>query len=709
MTRWADLITARPRYTVAIAVLAVLLSGVWGLGVLDRLNLAGQIDPGSQSARADELIQASVGRRTADVVVIYTAPQGSSLDDLRPRVVERLDRVDPALLAKPIESYWTTTDPLRRSAMVSTDGSKALAVLTLNGSDADQLRAYQRLAPELTVPGIRTQFTGFSALTDDYNNETLRDVALAETVAFPLTLLLLLFVLGGLVAASFPVVVGGLTILGSLGALRLISMCTDVSAFAVNVATVLGLGLAIDYGLLTVGRFREELDRGRSPVEAARHTVRTAGRSIAFSALLMTCAFAGALAAPISMLRSLGFGAMAAVDIAALLSLTAVPAMLALLGARVNALPWRRGAVRRGEERAVRFWGAVADRVMRRPGLIAVVAGGVLLVSSTPLLGIQPVGIDINGLPGDSPVRVAQHTLTTEFPNATDGVTLVLRGPDGAPPSSQAVGEVMSAAQRTAGVRFVLREAQGEDIVVVHAVITTPDFTFGVRDTVAALREIAPPPGTTLLVGGQNAISTDSDAAIIRSFPLMLAIMLGATLVVMFVAFRSVVLPFKAVAMAVLSLTATIGPLIWILQDGHGARFLGAEVAPLPFPALVVVIGAVFGLSTDYEVFLMSRMLEAHQHGATIDEAVRAGVSRTGRVITAAALLLIIVTGAVAFSDVSLIKVTGLGMAVAIFVDATIVRMLLVPALVKLMGGANWWMPGTGSAVPHADPVPVGR
>ncbi|MRH87972.1 MMPL family transporter [Nocardia sp. SYP-A9097] len=693
MTLWARMTTARPWLTLATELLVVVCAGCWGLGVLDRLNLAGQIDPGSQSARADELIRANIGRQTPDVVVIYSAPPGSTLEDIRARVVERFDRVPAAALAKPIESYWTTKDPIRKSAMISTGGSKALAVLTLEGDDAEQLRAYQRLVPELTVPGIPTQFTGFSALTDDYNTESVHDVALAETVAFPVTLILLLFILGGLVAASFPVIVGGLTIFGSLGALRLISTVTDVSAFALNVAMVLGLGLAIDYGLLTVGRFREELGRGRTPVDAAQHTIRTAGRSIAFSALLMTCAFSGAIAAPISMLRSLGFGAMAAVDIAALLSLTAVPAVLALLGERVNALPWRRGAVQRSEERGARFWDRMAGRVLRRPVLIAVLAGGILLLLSTPLLGIRPAGIDINGLPEHSAVRIAQSTLTTEFPNATDGVTLIVRGSGGVAPTPQAVSRVMAAAQQCAGVRLVLSQAAGGDLVLLHVVLSTPDFTSEVGDTVAALRQLPAPPDITVLVGGQNAISTDSDAAVLRSFPIMLSVMLGATLLVMFAAFRSIVLPFKAVAMAMISLGATIGVLIWVIQDGHGAGYLGTVAAPLPFPALVVVIGAVFGLSTDYEVFLMSRMMEAHLQGATIEEAVRVGVSRTGRIITAAALLLTIVTGAVAFSDVSLLRVTGLGMSLAIIVDATVVRMLLVPALVKVMGRANWWLP----------------
>ncbi|WAC90178.1 MMPL family transporter [Mycobacterium sp. Aquia_213] len=692
MTTWARLILVRPWLVAVMAVVVVLLSGLWGLGVLDRLNLAGYTDPDSESAQVDNLIASDLGRQTPDVVAIYTAPAGRSLEDIRPQVLDRLKAVSSDVLARPIESYWTASGPIRQ-ALVSTDRTKALAVLSLRGGDGDRLKAYMKLTRELTVPGIRTQFTGISAVTDAYNAESKRDVMLAESVAVPLTLLLVLVIFGGFVAATVPVVVGGLTIFGSLGALRLISIYTDVSAFALDVASVLGLGLAIDYGLFLVSRFREELNDGHSPVVAAQRTVRTAGRAVAFSTLLMTCAFAGVLAAPVAALRSVGFGAIAAVDIAALISLTAVPAVLAILGHRINALSVGRGAQRLNEARTARFWSAVADRVMKRPIIAAAVVVGVLLVLAGPLFGVKPGQVDISGLSTGSPVRIAQSTLTSEFPNATNGATLMVRGENGAPPSQEAVSQVMSATRRADGVRFVLVQSKAKDFVLLHVVLSKPDFTMAARNTVKSLRHISGPPGPIVLVGGENASGADSDIAIVGGIPLMLAVMLGATLLIMFMAFRSIVLPFKAVAMAMFSLAATIGILLWVFQDGHGAELFGADAGPLPLPSLIVVIGAVFGLSTDYELFLMSRMMEAHEHGATTEEAVRVGVSQTARVITAAAALMIIVTAALGSSSVSMIKIIGLGMALAIFIDATIVRMLLVPALVKLMGRANWWLP----------------
>jgi trehalose monomycolate/heme transporter len=692
MTRWARVILIRPRLVTVAAALIAVLGGVWGLGVLDRLNLAGYTVPNSESVQVDRLIEAGVGRQTPDMVAIYSIPTGRKAEDIRTQVLERFSAVNPALLSRPIQSYWTTADPIRQ-VLISPDRTKALAVLSLRGGDGDRLKAYMALTKQLSLPGISTQYTGFSAVTDAYNTESKRDVVRAELVAVPVTLLLLLLIFGSLVAACVPVVVGGLTILGTLGALRLISMYTDVSAFAMNVATVLGLGLAIDYGLFLVSRFREELDAGSSSVEAARRTVVTAGRAVAFSTLLMTCAFAGVLAAPVAALRSVGYGALAAVVLAALLSLTAVPATLALLGQRINALPVGRGAAPLSEAKMTRFWTTAADWVMRHAVTVTVAVVGVLLVLACPLLGVKPGQIDISGLPTDSPVRVAQSTLTSEFPNAGNGATLMVRGQGGAMPTHEALQKVITATQHSPGVRFVLIQAKAKDFILLHVALKEPDYTMAARDDVRALRHLPSPPGVTVLVGGDNASGADTDTAILHSVPLMLAVMLGATLLIMFAAFRSIVLPFKAVLMAMLSLGATVGTLIWVFQDGHGAGLFGAQASPLPLPSLIVAVGAVFGLSTDYELFLMSRMMEAHQRGATTEEAVRLGVSRTGRVITAAASLMIIVTAALGSSGVSMIKIIGIGMALAIFIDATVVRMLLVPALVKLMGRANWWLP----------------
>ena len=695
MEWWARVVTARPRLVVLITVAVVLACGMWGLGVFDRLNLAGYSDPTSESARADQLVDEHLGRRTPDIVVVYTAPSNMTVDDIREPVVDRLAAVDKSVLAKPIESYWTSA-PQQSQTLVSADRRKALAVLTLTGDDGQRLKTFNQVSSALRVPGVQTDFSGQSATTAAYNTESKHDLALAESVAIPLTLALLVVIFGGFVAGAIPVSVGGLAVFGSLGALRALSMLTDVSAFAVNTASILGLGMAIDYSLLTVSRYREELVRGLEPVAAARRTVATAGRTVLFSALLLACGLAGMSVFRLSMVRSLGYGAIAAVGLAAFLSLAAVPALLAILGHRVNALPWRRGATQRSEARAYRFWSALATKVTRRPVLVAVpIVAGLALISS-PIRDITLGGLDIRDLPRDNAVRATQEFITAEFPLVNNGATIVIQG-DAGPPSAADVSRFAAAAQSAEGVSRVDPLASTEDMTILHAVLTSDDFSNAARDSVAALRALPAPPGSTVLIGGENAVRADSNTAILDGLPVMLAIMITATLLLMLLAFRSIVLAIKAVAMAGLSLTATLGVLTWIFVDGHGAEMLGVDPRPLPAAAIIMVIAVTFGLSTDYEVFLVARMVEAHHKGADTAESVREGMAATGRVITAAASLLVIVTAAAGLSEVALMKIAGLGMALAIVIDATVVRMLLVPALVTLMGPANWWMPGLSS------------
>lgn len=690
LARW---VTNRPHIVVSLAVGVLLLAGIWGgLGIFDRLNLAGYADPGSESAQVDRLIEGSVGRQTPDVVVIYTAPAGRSVDDIGPAVLHHLGAIDGSLLTRPPQSYWSSS-PQLRMALASSDRRSGLAILTLAGDESQRLRTYTKLVPLLEVPGIQTQFSGWNATTMATNDQSKHDLLIAEAIAVPLTFALLIVVFGGLVAAAVPVAVGGLAVLGSLGLLRILSEFTDVSAFAVNIASIIGLGLSIDYSLFVVSRFREELRNGCSPLDASRRTIQTAGRTVGFSALLLICGFAGMTIYPLAMLRTLGFGAAAAVGLAALLSITAVPALLVILGRRIDALAWRRGAVDRSEARARAFWAKVADRVMRSPALTATAIIAILAVFSLPVVNLQIGGFQVNGLPKDNPARIAAEAVTANFPLVNNGATLLLRGGDGHHPEPSAVSQIRAAAVHVPDVLLVGQIGQSDDTAILHAVFAVSDFSNAASAAVRALRNLPAPPGTTLLVGGENAVAADSNSAILRGFPLMAAVMVLATFLLMLVAFRSIVLPLKAIAMATFSLLATFGILTWIFQDATRADFLGVTASPLPAGALMMVVALVFGLSTDYEVFLMSRMVEAHDHGATTEEAIRTGMASTGRTITAAAALMLIVTGAASLSQVNLMKVAGVGMAFAILIDATLVRMLLVPALVKLMGNANWWSP----------------
>lgn len=677
---------ARFRAPVLIGtLLAVLGAGVWGFGVFGKLVEGGYGDPGSESARAAEVAQQALGAQGGDVLVIYTPAKGS-VDDavLAQRVENSLGHLPASAVTKSV-SYWQQKAP----SLLSADRKSALAMLTLAGDgDAAKMDAYREIEDDLGVEGATVQVAGGVVLGDATSEITTSDLAKAEAVSLPIVLILLLFLFGSLVAASLPVLVGGCAVLGSLGILNAVTMTHDVNSFAVNVASLLGLGMAIDYGLFMVGRFREEQAQGRSPAEAVSRTVATAGRTVLFSATLLMIALGGLLLFPQGFLQSLAYGGLAAVGLAALLSLTLLPALLAALGPRVDKLPVRLPAAFRGGDRpAGTGWARLAGIVLKRPVLfvLPIVAG--LLVLANPVRGVHFGEADERVLPASSAARQALETLRDDFPAMSSaGIQVVVRGKPGTFP--QAVAKVP-------GVASVTPSGAANGVTVLTATPANTDpFSEAARDAVRGIRDLTPPAGATVLVGGATARNVDSLDATVDRLPLMIGLLAGATLVLMFLAFGSILLPIKAVVMSALSLAATFGVLVWIFQDGHLAGLLDVTPAPPEVGIVVLMAAVVFGLSTDYEVFLLSRMVEARTRGATTAEAVTTGLSRTGRVISAAAILLIVVTGAFALSSVTTMRFVGVGMILALILDATVVRMLLVPAVLGLLGNAAWWAPG---------------
>lgn len=695
MTRWASFVVSRKRWVLTIAIVAVALSGVWGIGVFSKLSEGGFIDPGSEAAEVSTLV-AGLGQPTPDIVAIYTAPEGKTIDDIAPDVTAVLDEFQNEYSVENVTSYWTA-NAAAKQFLLSNDGTKALATVTLGPDSGVTFSTFGDLPPKLVVPGVTSQFAGGSVVGVSFSTTLQSDLVRSEAIAIPITLVLLIFIFGGVVAAAVPVFVGILSVISALAILRVLTVVTEVSSFSINVASLLGLGLAIDYGLFIVSRFREEMRAGVDPQNAAVRTVLTAGRTIVFSGLLLICAFAGMLVFPQPVVKSLGFGAMAAVASAAILSLTAVPALLAILGHRINSLTWSRSASDRGDARAQKFWGAVVTRVMRTPGIVAVVIVAALLILSAPILKVTLGEVDYTALPQNDPARVAVETLNSEFPTTGEGATVVLRGTDGQKPQGAPIADITRQAEAVDGIARVQFTGSADDFVVVQATFSEPSEgkseVESTSDAVASLRQMTPPDGTEILVGGSRALVDDGNAAIAKWLPAMIAIMVISTLILLFLAFGSIVLPIKAVLMAGLSLGATFGVLTWVFQEGHGAELLGVTPAPLEATFVVLILAVVFGLSTDYEVFLMSRMVEARAGGATTEEAVTVGAQRTGRIVTAAALILIVVTGAFTISDLSIMRFLGVGMILALIVDATIIRMLLVPSLVKLMGEVNWWAP----------------
>ena len=701
--RLVEAIIGRARLVVATCIAVVLAAGIWGAGVLSDLSLGGYSDPGSEAAQVDDIVDAEFGRSAPDIAIVYTPRDGRSIDDIRGVVEANLAEIDASLLVRAPLTYWNVP-PAFAEGLTSFDRRSVAAVLTFTGDEDTRVKSYRDIKDARMLDGIDVEFGGFSAIADAYNTQARADLVRAEIITFPILMVLLLLIFGGVTAAAVPLCIGGLGILASLAVMRVLTTFTEVSIFATNIATLVSLGMAVDYSLFVLTRFREELRRGATTEDAVRRTMATAGRTVAFSGLLLVCGFIGMLIFPQAMVRSLGFGGMAAVGAAAFVSLTALPATLMLLGHRINSLSWRKGAIDRGDERAERFWGSVASRVMRRPILIAVAILAFLALLSAPIFGLTLGDLDHKGLPQDAPARVATDKLFSDFPLANSGVTIMVQSAEGGSPDPLAVQEVANEVARQNGIAAAAPAGEAEDFAVVRAILSSPDRTEGALAAVDSIREITPPDGTVIGVGGPTALSQDGIAAIYNTIPWMFAIMIAATFVVTTAAFRSIVLSIKAIVMAMVSLAATFGVLTLIFDDGHGAGVLGINPGPVQATMSILILAVVFGLSTDYEIFLLSRIVEAHDRGASTREAVRIGAARTGRVVTAAALLLITVTAAFSLSELSMMRLLGIGVIVGLILDATVVRMLLVPALVALMGEANWWLHPSASR-PEPDRV----
>ncbi|WP_239164727.1 MMPL family transporter, partial [Actinoplanes palleronii] len=676
---------ARLRWPVLIVTLVTVLSaGVWGMGVFGQLTEGGYNDPASESARAADVVAEAIGGQGGDVIAIYTPVAGTTINDaaLGKRIRDRLASL-PKSSVTAVVSYWDA----KNAAYAAKDKSSAVAVITLAGEDdADKTDAYDAVQARFALDGATVQLAGGIPLTHTSNKRSTDDLGSAELISLPIVLILLLFIFGSLVAASLPVLVGGAAVLGSLGVLHAVALTHEVNSFAVNVASLLGLGMAIDYGLFMVGRFREEQAAGHDPDEAVRRTVATAGRTVLFSATLLMTALAGLLLFPQGFLKSLAYGGLAAVFFAMLLSLTLLPAVLAILGPRVDKLPIRLPGRRGGSEDGG-GWQRLAGFVLRRPIVVVVPILAGLIVLALPIANVRFGENDERVLPASDPSRIAVETLKASYPQfSSDGVQVVVRG--------EAPGFAAQLA-KIPGVASVSPGGAAKDVTVFNAALTSTDaFSSTARQVVDDIRALQPPDGGQILVGGVTARNVDSLEAIGDKLPLMIGLLAGATLLLMFFAFGSILLPIKAVVMSALSLSATFGLLVWLFQEGHLSGLLNVTPAPLEAGIVVLMAAVVFGLSTDYEVFLLSRMVEARAKGATTEEAVTTGLTRTGRVISAAALLLIVVTGAFALSTVTTMRFVGVGMIIALVLDATVVRMLLVPAVLALLGNAAWWAPG---------------
>jgi RND superfamily putative drug exporter len=727
LTRFARLATRRSRLVLVGAFVFVAIAGAIGGGVAENLITGGFEDPSTESVRADDALEERFATGTPNVVLLVTAPDGSDVD--APEVAAAGQTLTDELAAEDgvtnVVSYWSegNAPPLR-----SEDGTRALVAARIPGDDDAVNDRIETLAPRYErtddgPAGIDVQVGGSAAVFHEVGETIEEDLLTAEMIAFPVTLVLLVLVFGSVVAATLPLVIGVLSIIGTFFVLQLLTGVTDVSVYALNLTTAMGLGLAIDYSLFVVYRYREELRATPdAPRAAVVRTVRTAGRTVAFSALTVAAALCALLVFPLAFLRSFAYAGVAVAVLAGLFSVIVLPALLALLGHRVNALTLWRRSVTPPEEG---FWHRMALLVMRRPIPVATAAIAVLLVLGSPFLGLRLTLPDDRVLQPGSDGRAVGDVLRDEFSSSEIGTLSVVTAEAGAGIPDGELDEYAATLARLPGVARVdaatgtycgeglagqfgcepgqlvlgpesapryagFRADGGTYLSVVPEV--EPLSPEG-EDLLHAVRDTAAP--TPVLVGGPSATLVDINDSLFDRLPVALGLVAVITAVLLFMMFGSVVIPLKAIVLNLLSLTATFGAMVWIFQDGNLSGLLdftatGGLNAVMP----ILMFCIAFGLSMDYEVFLLSRIKEEHDNGADNVRAVAVGLERTGRLVTAAAVLIAVVFVAFAFGRVSFIQLFGVGLTLAVLMDAFVIRGTLVPAFMRLAGEWNWWAPG---------------
>ena len=661
--------------------LILVLFGVFGTQLENRMSQEGWEDPNAASTRAAEIENEVFGRdKSGDVIVMVNNPQ-ENLEEGR-AYVDKLKSSYPEQIAQ-VNSYFDTQNP----NLLNEAGDTAFIAIGLAGDEEQTLKDFRIIQDALTDTSLDVEVAGATAVADALDAGMAADISRAERAALPLVGLLLLVVFGSVVAAFMPLIVGGLSILGSIGILAILAGFLQVNVFAQAVVTLLGLGLAIDYGLFMVSRFREELDKGRTVKDAVAITTATAGQTVVFSAAMVAVAISGLFIFPQAFLKSVAYGSISAVGLAALLSVTLLPALFGMLGHNID--KW---SIRRTKRTARRiedtWWYRLPKWAMKHAKVMTLAICGLLIALTLPILNISFGGINESYLPPTQETRVAQDKFNEEFPSfRTEPVKLVVENA-----SNEQLVDVIMQVRELDGLTSPMAPSSAtvDGTTVLSAGIEDRD---DYADIVHELENLNAPEGVNLYVGGTPAMEVESLDALFDKLPWMVIYILVATFILMALVFGSVVLPMKAILMTVLTLGATLGILTAMFVSGVGSNLLSFSPGPLMSPILVLIIAIIYGLSTDYEVFLVSRMVEARKQGATTDEAINSGTAHTGGIITAAALIMIVVAAAFGFSDIVMMKYIAFGMIFALFIDATIVRMLLVPAVMHLLREDNWWAP----------------
>jgi RND superfamily putative drug exporter len=697
------------RRAVLLGTLVLLVgAGIWGIKVEDDLSVGGFVTQDSESAQAQHVLDEVFRAGTPNIFFLVTAKQGTvDASAVETRGLDLTRRIGVEHGVSEVISYWSAQ---RASPLRGAHGTQALVLVRVEGDEARITDVARVLHPKYTIADdlISVRMGGPGEIFRAIAEQADKDLAKAEAITMPVTLILMLLIFGSAVAAGLPLGIGVVAIVFTMAILRALASFTTVSVFALNVTTAMGLGLAVDYSLFVVSRYREELAKDQDTSAALLRTMHTAGRTVAFSAMSVAVAVATLLVFPLPFLRSFAYAGVAVVAVAGLASVVVLPAIISALGPRIESL--RLFKPREPKERG--FWYHQAHRVMRHPLIVSVVIIGALIVLGLPFLNIN-LGLSDDRVlaPGD-PVRVVHDDFREHFETSEAGAISVV-APTVQPGASrrplvegyairlsqiEGVARVDSRTGFYAGGRLVappnqlsprFSKPEGVWFSVVPGI---EPFSPAGEDLVSEVRDTKAP--FPVLVGGLTAQLVDTKAALASRLPLALIVLNVATLVLMFLMVGSILVPIKSIILNIFSLTATFGALVWIFQEGNLSgllSFTSSGYIAVYVPIALFCIA--FGLSQDYEVFLLSRVKEHYDATRDNEEAIATGLQLSGRIISALAVLLIVVFAAFATAEVSLVKLFGVGLAIAIVVDAFIIRVTLAPALMRIAGHLNWWAP----------------
>lgn len=683
-----SVIVAKSKLIFAIYLIAVILAGGIGSAVFGKLDSGGYSDPKSDSAKAFTYLTDVFKVKDPAVVLVVETKDGITNPSAIASATKLENQIKTESGVDSTLSYWSAGGA---PSLKSTDGKSAFLFIYSDDVVWDNVQSlgkeiqtkYDGKFEDLTVYA-----SGTGVFAHAINSKISKDLKLSESISIPLTFILLVFVFGGLVASAMPLLVGVSAILGSFLVIYLLTFVTGVSIFALNLITGLGLGLGIDYALLIVNRFREELHAGRSVDESIKRTVSTAGKTVFYSGLTIVITLAALVLFPQMFLKSFGYAGVTVVIMAVLGALVALPALLAILGKRIDKLVVRKSSITPKEDGR---WAQTARFVMRRPVAVVMLSLIILTVLAAPIKNIVFSQVDSRVLPASNPAANASRLISERFPGQ-EGNPIEIIVPNGATMGTQINQYTTEIAQVPGIVRIGDSQVSGNDVRVT-AIHSMGPRTPAAEVLIKEIRKIRAPEGT--LIGGVAADYADTQIGIAKTMPWALLWIAIGVLILLFVFTGSIILPIKAIILNILSLGATLGLITWIFVDGHLRWLVGdfTVTGSVDTGSIILVAVVAFGLSMDYELFLLSRIKEEHDAGRSNIESVAIGLQRSARIITAAAGLLAIVFASFMLSGVTSIKMLGFGVAFAILLDASLVRALLVPALMRLFGERNWWAP----------------